>query len=122
MSLNILPFQILYDGKLPNKNPFNQHVKKTNILKNSNEKTFNSTISKSFRGRRLNGSTIEISKSNHSIVIMPKNESGKNLDILLEKSLNEVTYWNYDDEVKEYDDIPQLINAVHYSNILHRET
>lgn len=122
MSLHIFPFQILYNGKLPDKNPFNQQIQKTEILKNANDKISNSTISKSFRGRRLHGSTIEVGKSNHSIAIFPREFPGGKIDIPLEKSLNEVTYWNYDDEIKGSDDIPQLISAVNYSNILHRET
>ncbi|OII73747.1 uncharacterized protein cubi_03545 [Cryptosporidium ubiquitum] len=122
MSLNILPFQILFNGKLPKKNPFNQHDQSIKSPAKFGEKVINSNISASFRGRRLNGRMIDISKSNHSILILSKNDSRKELDINIEKSLNQVTYWNYDDEIKNFDDVPQFLNAIHYFNTLNRET
>ncbi|KAH8583611.1 uncharacterized protein ELE39_000379 [Cryptosporidium sp. chipmunk genotype I] len=122
MSLNVLPFQIQFDGRLPEENPFNQLYTNTPSQVNTSNKIINLTLSKSFRGRRLNGKIINLSESNQSILILSKNYSKKKFDLIIDKSLNQVTYWNHDDETKKSDDIPQFLNAIHHFNILHRET
>ncbi|CUV07867.1 unnamed protein product [Cryptosporidium hominis] len=122
MSFNILPFQILFDGRLPKENPFNKLYNSTQSQVNASNKVTNIALSKSFRGRKLNGRIIHLSKSSHSILILSKNNSRKKMDLIIDKSLNQVTYWNYDDEIKQSDDIPQFLNVIHNFNILHRET
>ncbi|KAJ1615217.1 hypothetical protein OIY81_146 [Cryptosporidium canis] len=122
MSLNILPFQIIFDGKLPDKNPFNQNKECAEMPNRVNEKMLNSVSSTTFRGRRLHGNIIKTQQSNHSIAILSENGPKEETSVTIENYLSDITYWNYDDEVKESDDIPQLLNAVYFSNILHRET
>ncbi|KAK9171006.1 Ribonuclease H2 non-catalytic subunit (Ylr154p-like) family protein [Cryptosporidium meleagridis] len=122
MSLNILPFQIIFDGKLPKENPFNKLYDSTQSQSIASNKVTNIVLSKSFRGRKLNGRIIHLSNSSHSLLILSKNNSRKKMDLIIDKPFNQVTYWNYDDKIRQSDDIPQFLNVIHKFNILHRET
>ncbi|KAF7456504.1 Ribonuclease H2 subunit C [Cryptosporidium felis] len=124
MLLNILPFQISFDGRLPENNPFNQKVDNRDEKKllEVNQEDFGPISSKSFRGRKLNGRTLDLNSHSHVILISSANVSEGSSEVTIDGSIDKLVYWNYDDQTYISDDIPQVLNAIYYSNIIHSET
>lgn len=113
--LNILPFQISFNGELPTNIYFHSDLNEENLLINAKGR-----FSTTFRGKKLNGCMIK--PSNYSILIsFLSNKEGRDR-IVVEKEIDCLIYWNEDDEPDILDDVPQIINVAYLLNIVNSET
>ncbi|KAH7648494.1 hypothetical protein FG379_002944 [Cryptosporidium bovis] len=124
--INIMPFKIRFDGEMTNiKNSDPSFIKKGNshflrYVKNLDKS--NARLSAIFRGRRLSGEKIDLKSRGLSMLVSSINPIAVGSKIDINDEVSNLIYWNYDEEVRPSDDIPQVVNIAQFINIIHSET
>ncbi|KAK6590612.1 hypothetical protein RS030_142106 [Cryptosporidium xiaoi] len=116
--INIMPFKIRFDGEMTNIKNGNSHFLR--YVKNLDKS--NSRLSAIFRGRRLSGEKIDLKSRGLSMLVASSNPISVGSKIDINDEVSNLIYWNYDEEVRPSDDIPQVVNIAQFINIIHSET
>ena len=124
-SINIMPFNIQFNGQIFNGESSGfPHARGGSSYFQMCVRSFEDGDKRSaiFRGRRLNGQKVNLNQRGLSVIVASNHFTGVNSKISIDDEVPELTYWNYDEEVKPTDDIPQVINLAQFINIIHGET
>ncbi|KAL3684138.1 hypothetical protein R1sor_002160 [Riccia sorocarpa] len=77
----------------------------------------------SFRGRGLQGSTLEL-PADHAGYVLDKSSTTKDQDSMIDEwqtqaEFRNLTYWNHDSKPSSSDPLPRCFDWLHLSNIIH---
>lgn len=106
---HLIPFTLKFDGPAKVSTYFTPVISTNNSLLNS-----------SFRGKPLTGKKVELPTGYSGLILEPKG-SGSSNRLKAVGSFKEVTYWKWDQNPSDSDNIPQSLKWLQVASTIHKK-